>query len=143
MADLGTELGTLLDGAPSVGVLIDTFHLYAAGETIEAGLAWGAKRIVWVHVADLPALATPERASMHDHDRGLPGENGAVDCRGWLRRLAEAHYDGPVTVEPLSGCRSLKDLEPEAIAQRAASTLDSVWPRGAGRSDGRARLINE
>ena len=44
---------------------------------------------------------------MNDNDRGLPGENGAIDCKALLQRLASAGYDGPVTAEPMPGCRTL------------------------------------
>ena len=49
-----------------------------------------------------PRTATPDRAAIRDDDRGLPGENGAIDSQSLLQRLAEAGYDGPVTAEPLA-----------------------------------------
>jgi sugar phosphate isomerase/epimerase len=131
LADLGPLLEAIRAEVPGVGVLIDGFHLYAAGEDCGAGLTWGIEGVVWVHVADLPAGADSDRARIVDHDRGLPGENGAVDSRDMLRRLADLGYDGPVTAEPLSGCRSLAALGPEARARSAAAALRSVWPTTA------------
>ena len=63
LADLGQLLDSLRDEAPNVGIVLDGWHLYAAGESVEAGLAWGVERVVWIHVADLPAAAhaTPRR----------------------------------------------------------------------------------
>jgi sugar phosphate isomerase/epimerase len=128
-----TDLGPLLDSirraAPNVGVVVDGWHLYAAGESAEAGLAWGVDSIVWTHVADLPAGATRDPAAMNDNDRGMPGENGAIDCKTLLQCLASAGYDGPVTAEPMPGCRTLADRnQPEAIAHQVAHALRSVWP---------------
>jgi len=78
MTDLGRVLGGVWSEAPNLGLVVDAFHLYAARESIEAGLAWGVERVVWVHVADLPASAAANREVIRDSDRGLPGENGAL-----------------------------------------------------------------
>jgi len=128
LGDLDRVLGDLWDEAPNFGILVDSFHLYAAGETVEVGLRWGVERVVWVHVADLPGSTHPDRAQIVDAERGLPGENGAVDSRGLLDRLDELGYDGPVTVEPLARCRSLKGLGPESKARAVALALHSAWP---------------
>ncbi len=128
LADLDRVLGALRDEAPNFGILVDGFHLYAAGEEVEAGLSWGVDRVVWVHVADVPASAGPDRRAIRDDDRGLPGENGAVDARSLLRRLAELGYDGPVTAEPLAGCRALAGLSADAAVRRVAEAVRSVWP---------------
>lgn len=128
LADVGTLLSTLEGSAPNVGLLVDSFHLYAAGEGVEAGLRWGVEKVVWVHVADLPAGATGERARIIDSQRGLSGENGAVENRKLLNALADLGYDGPVTAEPLSGCRSLAGLSAEMTARNVAGAMRSVWP---------------
>jgi len=132
LGDLDRVLGGLWDEAPNFGILLDGFHLYAAGETVEAGLRWGVERVVWVHVADLPGSTRPDRAQIVDAERGLPGENGAVDSRGLLERLDAHGYDGPVTAEPLAGCQSLKGVGPAGKARAVVLALRSVWPvRGA------------
>jgi sugar phosphate isomerase/epimerase len=128
LADFDRRLGSLWQSSPNLGLIVDAFHLYAAGESVEAGLVWGVERIVAVHVADLPAGAVPDRAAIQDQHRGLPGENGAVDCRRVLSRLAEHGYQGPVTAEPLGHCRSLAGLTLEATARRVAAALRAVWP---------------
>lgn len=128
LADLGPILDALRGVATNVGIVLDAFHLYAADEPIEAGLAWGIDRIAWVHVADLPPGAPPDRDAIVDGDRGLPGENGAVDVAAFLERLKAEGYDGPVTVEPMAGCRSLEGLEPAALARKVGAALRSVWP---------------
>ena len=99
-----------------------------SGTSYSFGTKTGATRVVWVHVADLPADAPVDPSAMNDGDRGLPGESGAIDNRGLLRYLSAARYDGPVTAEPMPGCRTLSDREPEAIAHRVAAAMRSVWP---------------
>jgi sugar phosphate isomerase/epimerase len=128
LADFDLFLGQLWDEAPNLGILLDGFHLYAAGEAIEAGFAWGVGRVIAVHVADLPASASPDRGAIDDRRRGLPGENGAIDSKQLLSQLARRGYDGPVTAEPMAGCPSLEGLSPQDSAQRVAEALRTVWP---------------
>lgn len=140
MADLGPLLAAIQAEAPSVGILIDAFHLHAAGEPIEAGLAWGVGRIVWAHVADLPSGASRDRSRIVDADRGLPGENGAVDVAAFLGMLERRGYDGPVMSEPMARCRSLAGLSPDRVARRVKETLDAAWPAPKGGPAGRIIL---
>jgi sugar phosphate isomerase/epimerase len=128
LADLDPILGGLLDEAPNFGILIDGWHLYAAGESVEAGLVWGIERVVGVHLADLPKSAPHDRAAMKDDDRGLPGENGAIDSKAIVQRLNDLGYDGPVVAEPMPRCRTLAGLQAEEMVQRIAVSLRSVWP---------------
>ncbi len=128
MGDLDRELGAIWAESPNLGILVDAFHLYAADESTEAAFAWGVDRVIWVHIADLPPDSDGARGSIIDANRGLPGENGAVKIRGLLTRLQSEGYDGPVTVEPLSQCRSILGLEPRAVAGRVKQSLDKVWP---------------
>jgi sugar phosphate isomerase/epimerase len=128
LGDLDRELGEIWAESPNLGILLDAFHLHAAGEAIEAGLAWGVGRVCWVHVADLPPGGSSERSRIVDANRGLPSENGAVDVRGFLARLVSEGYEGPVTAEPLANCRSLAGLKPQDVAERVKRSLDEVWP---------------
>ncbi len=133
LMDLDFLMDVLCKESPNVGILLDGFHLYAAGESIEAGLVWGVERIVWVHVADLPASSPQDRAQILDQERGLPGENGAVDSGRLLARLDDLGYDGPVTAEPLSACKSLANLGPEGKARAVVAALRSAWPHRVSR----------
>ena len=126
--DLSATLGPLLEAWPNVGVLADAFHLGAAGEPVEAAFDLGVERVVWVHVADLPTAARKDRALARDDDRALPGEGGATGSRQLLKGLAERGYDGPVTAEPMAGCRSLAGLSAFETARLVARALQSVWP---------------
>jgi len=132
LGELGRVLGPLSCEAANLGVVVDSFQLYAAAEDVQAGLEWGVRRVGWVHVADLPESAPADRAAVRDHDRGLPGEHGAVETRLVLEQLSEAGYDGPVTAEPMAVCRSLKGLAPEQAARRIATALGAVWPGETG-----------
>jgi sugar phosphate isomerase/epimerase len=97
-AELEGVLGELRRSHANVGVLIDAFHLFAAGEPDSAGWVWGEEAVVWVHLAD---AAHDDLARLRDRERALPGGTGLGDSRTLLMQLQRCGYDGPVTVEPL------------------------------------------
>lgn len=128
----GRLLECLSRSGPTVGLLLDAWHLYAAGEGLETALTWGVDRLVWVHLADLPTHERADRSTMDDARRGLPGDNGAIDCRRILERLAREGYDGPVTAEPLANHPDLIGASPFEVASRTFRALQRVWPTRAG-----------
>ncbi len=71
-------------------MLVDVFHLHAAGDRLADVLARGSEAVVWVHVADLPAGHSGDLDLIIDDERGLPGDHGAVPIAELLRTLAEA-----------------------------------------------------
>ena len=127
MGDLKSTLADLMNEL-NVGLLVDVWHLHAADEPIEVALSWGVERIVWAHLADLPAGHAGDLATLIDAERGLPGTQGTIDCRGFLRMLQQAGYEGPVTVEPLARCGSLVGQEPDEVARRVKRSLATCWP---------------
>lgn len=129
LEDLGPTLVELAT-EPNIGLLVDAFHLHAADEPFSTALTWGADRIVWAHVADLPRGPAIDRAAIIDAERGLPGSQNAVACGEFLALLSRSGYDGPVTVEPLSRCSDLVGQEPAEVALRVKRSLDTCWPVG-------------
>jgi sugar phosphate isomerase/epimerase len=129
-ADLAETFRDFRRERANVGMLVDSFHLYAAGEDPSAGLLWGIDGVVWVHLAD---SANPDRSSLEDRQRALPGETGLAPCRSLLEQLLEKGYAGPITAEPLTRCSSLDGVEPMEAARRTRAAIDSVWPRAIPR----------
>jgi len=123
------QLAEMFDGLrgqySNVGLLVDAFHLYAAGEGPEVALAWGPDAVAWVHVAD---STNPDRSILLDEERTLPGETGLSESLGLLELLQREGYSGPVTAEPLSRCRSLEGLRPPEAARATLAALKAVWP---------------
>ena len=128
LADLQREFKPLLEVNPNMGILLDGFHLHAAGENIEAGLAWGVDKIVWVHVADVPAGFLGERSRIIDRQRGLPGQSTLMSTKGLLQSLHDAGYKGAVTAEPFSECEALQEQTPIEAANRVAASMRFIWP---------------
>ena len=124
-AELARRFGPLRDEHANVGVLVDAFHLFAAGEDLGDALAWGPSSVVWVHLAD---PARRDRRTLRDVERALPGESPPSPCASLLTALAQIGHQGPVTVEPLGRCRSLEGLDPSPRAFKTGEALRRVWP---------------
>ncbi|WP_165222198.1 sugar phosphate isomerase/epimerase family protein [Aquisphaera insulae] len=119
------RLAGLRERHENVGLLVDAFHLYAAGEGIEAGLSWGIDRVVWVHISE---PLHPDRHRLLDEQRTLPNAADPAKCRDLLLLLDRLGFNGPVTVEPLSRCDAIRDLDARQMAARVSASLSSVWP---------------
>lgn len=122
MMDMAARIGT-----GNVGLLLDAWHLYTSGGSVDDLDAITAKDIVTVHVNDAPeGLALDEQL---DHDRRLPMETGVIDLPGLIRKLKAMGYDGPITPEPFS--KRINAIEdPLQAAKLAADYMDQMWRAG-------------
>jgi sugar phosphate isomerase/epimerase len=121
MLRMGAAIG------PNVGLLLDCWHWYTSGGTVEDLRALTPEQVVYVHVNDAPAgVAVDEQV---DNVRMLPGATGVIDITSFLQVLSQIGYDGPVTVEPFS--EALNALPAEDAVRVTAEALDRVW-RQAG-----------
>jgi sugar phosphate isomerase/epimerase len=103
---LGGMLDMAADIGPNVGLLLDCWHWYTSGGTLDDIRALKPEQVVYVHVNDAPAgVALDEQV---DNVRKLPGETGVIDVAGFLDALRSIGYDGPITPEPFSA--SLREL---------------------------------
>ncbi|HLV36990.1 MAG TPA: sugar phosphate isomerase/epimerase family protein [Spirillospora sp.] len=119
MLDLCRALGT-----GNVGLLLDAWHLYTSGGSIDDLDKISNADVVSVHVNDAPDGLI--MADYNDHDRRLPMETGVIDLPGFMRKLAAMNYDGPVTPEPFSQrVNSIED--PLEAARLTASYMDKMW----------------
>ncbi len=119
--DLAAAIGT-----GNVGVLLDAWHLYTSGGTLADLDRLTARDIVAVHVNDAPA-GIP-RDEQIDNVRTLPLETSVIDLVGFISKLREVGYDGPVAPEPFS--QRLDDLaatDPASAARAAARSMDALW----------------
>ncbi len=109
----GQMLELAADIGPNVGLLVDCFHLYTAGDTWDRLSKIPADKIVLAHLNDAPAGPV---ALIEDGKRVLPGE-GVIDVRAYLAALQTAGYRGPVSLEVFSD--ALRTLFPADAARRA------------------------
>jgi len=122
-------------GVDDVGLLLDSWHLFASGGTLADLDRLTNRDIVVIHVNDAPAgIAWDEQI---DTVRTLPMETGVIDLAGFMRKLEKLGYDGPVMPEPFS--QRLVDIaatDPLAAAREASRAMDAMW-RASGLDDSR------
>jgi len=108
------------DVGPNVGLLVDCFHLHAAGEPMDVIRRIPADKIVLVHLNDAP---TGRLEEVEDGKRVLPGE-GVIDLKQFFAELNAVGYRGPISLEVFS--EKLKALPAEEAARRAWIATRSV-----------------
>jgi sugar phosphate isomerase/epimerase len=118
MLHMGEEIG------PNVGLLLDCWHWYTSGGTLEDLRALHDEQVVYVHVNDAPAGIA--RDEQRDNVRALPGETGVIEIAGFLQALQAIGYDGPVVPEPFK--RELADLPSDADRLRVVgAAMDRIF----------------
>jgi sugar phosphate isomerase/epimerase len=118
--DLAATLDLLAElDQPTLGLLLDSFHWYCAGEGTADIDALRNHQVVVAHLND--AIAGRSLAEQVAFERELPGASGMLDGAGFLRALERIGYDGPVTAEPMN--ETLKLLP---VDERAATTLAAI-----------------
>ena len=86
-------------GPDELGVNFDTGNSFLAGNDPVEYLRRVADRVVHVHLKDIPASQLPERGKVTGTRVGVAVGDGLVDVRGVLGVLAEAGYQGVLSVE--------------------------------------------
>jgi len=110
----------------NVGVMLDSWHLFASGGSLADIERLTNDDIVVVHVNDAPA-GIPWDAQI-DTVRELPGATGVIDLAGFMRALQQLGYDGPVMPEPFNqGINDLAAHDPLAAAREASRAMDALW----------------
>jgi sugar phosphate isomerase/epimerase len=104
----------------NVGLLVDSFHVHAAGSTWEEISKIPASKIVHVHINDAPDVRLHQ---LVDSQRLLPGE-GTLSLKSFLGSLRAAGYNGPLSLEVFSD--ALKRLDPRDAARRAWNATQSA-----------------
>jgi sugar phosphate isomerase/epimerase len=97
-------------GAKHVGITLDSYHWYAAGDTLDTIKQTPAGRIVLLHVNDAKDLP---REQLLDQDRVLPGE-GVIPLADWLRAIDATGFDGFIALEVLGPRLAGLDVEERA-----------------------------
>jgi len=128
LAEVRARLADCFVECPNLGLLVDAFHLHAAGESVEDALGPFAARVFGVHVADLP-LPIASTIDIVDHERALPGATGQVPVNRILERLRIAGCPGrtPVIVETIRCPDHLDGAPFDMIAQAVFASLDATF----------------
>lgn len=124
------ELITLA-GTTNVGICLDTFHWYCAGESAEDLRSLTDAQVISADLND--ARAGIPADEQIDGQRELPGRSGVIDVTGFLQALEAIGYSGPVQAEPFNA--ALREMEPaQAVAETAASLREVLDKAGVAQA---------
>jgi sugar phosphate isomerase/epimerase len=113
-------------GTGNVGLLLDAWHLYTSGGSLDDLDQITANDIVTVHINDAPVGIA--RDELIDTVRCLPLETGVIDLVGFMRKLQALGYDGPVTTEPFNQrLNELARQDGQAAACEISAAMDKLW----------------
>jgi sugar phosphate isomerase/epimerase len=118
MRDLITEIGR-----NDVGLVLDSWHWYTAGETVEDLRGLTNRDVVACDLNDAPRSVPLDQ--QRDGVRELPCATGVIDVRGFLKALAATGYDGPVRAEPFNA--TVRSLPADAAVEAAARALKQAF----------------
>jgi sugar phosphate isomerase/epimerase len=103
-------------GRDNVGLVLDSWHWYTAGETLEDVRALSGREVVACDLNDAPRSVPVDL--QRDGVRELPAATGVIDLKGFLEALVAIGYDGPVRAEPFNATLRTMPAE-EAVATTA------------------------
>lgn len=112
-------------GTGNVGVVLDSWHWWQAGDSVADLLTLKNADIVSVDLNDAPAGIA--KGQQKDGERELPVATGVVDTAAFLGALVKLGYDGPMRAEPFNKAVNALENEPAcatvATAMRKAVAL--------------------
>jgi len=107
---------------PCVGLTLDCWHWYTAGETTDDLRKLPGDFVVIVHLNDAPAGIPVEEQV--DSVRDLPCATGVIDLKGFLGALVEIGFRGPAYIEPFK--KELRQLPPEEALRLTAEAMQKA-----------------
>lgn len=110
-------------GTPGVGVVLDSWHWYLAGDTVADLDGLRGEDVVAVDLNDAPSGRRADEQM--DLSRELPLATGIIPVADFLKALQRMGYDGPVRAEPFN--KALNALPKEEIVAATASSLKKAF----------------
>ncbi len=109
--------------SPTVGIVLDMYHLYTSGGSIDdLKRHLPVDRIINVHANDAPLGRN--REDQMDTEREMPLVTGLVNGSAIVRWLHDAGYEGPIIAEPFFPSISrFRDMTPEAVVQEVGECM--------------------
>lgn len=124
------ELRELIEsiGTGNVGYLLDSWHWWHAGDTVQDILSLKPEQVVAVDLNDAPA-GIPKDQQL-DSKREVPCATGVINFGEFLTALNRIGYDGPVRAEPFN--QRLNDMEDEQACALVSGALSKAMAQIAG-----------
>jgi sugar phosphate isomerase/epimerase len=110
-------------GEKNVGLVLDSWHWYTAGETAADILTLGGEEIVAGDLNDAPAGIPVEE--QEDGRRELPMATGVIDLAAFMNALKRAGFAGPVRAEPFN--HELNQLDDDEACARTAGAMKKAF----------------
>lgn len=115
----GTRALIAAIGTSNVGLVLDSWHWWTAGDTEAALLKLRNDEIVAVDLNDAPAGLTLEQ--QQDGERELPAATGVIPVAKFLGALQRINCDAPIRAEPFN--KTLNALENYAACAATIAAL--------------------
>lgn len=106
----------------NASILLDLFHMYTGGSTIDDVLRLRSEEVGLVHINDYPA--DPPRETITDSDRVMPGD-GSGSVLDFYRALTAIGYSGYLSVELFR--REYAAGSAAGVAKEAHDKTIRVW----------------
>ena len=106
-------------GRPNVGLVLDSWHWYHAGDSAADIRALPSEAVVSVDLNDAPLGVLKDQ--MVDNHRELPAATGVIDIKAFLGALETIGFHGPVRAEPFN--EAVRKMLPDEAAAAAAAAL--------------------
>jgi sugar phosphate isomerase/epimerase len=110
-------------GTDNLGLVLDTWHWWTAGDTADDIRTLTSADVVSVDLNDAPANV--EKRDQRDNQRELPMATGVIEVAAFLGALQAIGYDGPVRPEPFNQAVNSMDNE-EACAVASAALRRAI-----------------
>jgi len=123
MAETRELIGEI--GTGNVGLALDSWHWWTAGDSQADILALKNEDIVLVDLDDAPAGVPKEQQI--DSQRELPAATGVIDVGQFLGAVIMIGYDGPMRAEPFN--KALNDMDNDAACAATVAALKKALER--------------
>lgn len=120
MAEMRDLIGEI--GQPNVGLVIDSWHWYHAGDSAADIEALRPSDIVSVDLNDAPKGVPKDQ--MPDGKRELPASTGVIPIAAFRGALEKVGFEGPVRVEPFN--EAVRQMTPDQAADAAIRSLHAA-----------------
>lgn len=110
-------------GEQNIGVQLDSFHWFCAGESKADLLSLSNEEIVTVDLND--AVSGIAADHQLDGKRELPMATGEVDMQTFMEALVEIGYDGPTRAEPFN--QPLRDMDSETAFKATSDAMKKAF----------------
>ena len=106
-------------GHSNIGVVVDSWHWWTAGETADDILQLQNSDVVSADLNDAPSGI--DRDEQYDNRRELPATTGVINAKEFLSALVKIGYDGPIRAEPFN--RSLDEMNDDQASRMTAAAM--------------------